>query len=91
MYSTIVLVENIFLIKMAADSLFHIFPSWSSRPNPKDRINKKPDDRKNDQTTENAKNPKTKTAALNLIFSKIYIFNNFNMLIGKVKILAYDM
>ena len=25
--------------------------SWSSRPNPEDQINRKPDDRKNDQMT----------------------------------------
>ena len=33
----------------------------SSRPNPEDRINRKPDDQKNDQTIEKAKNHKTKS------------------------------
>ena len=31
------------------------FVGWSSRPKTEDRINRKPDDRKNDQTTEKAK------------------------------------
>ena len=30
--------------------------SWSSRPNPEDQINRKPDDPKHDQTTKKAKN-----------------------------------
>ena len=34
--------------------------SWSSRPNPEDRINRKPGDQKNDQTTEKAKKHETK-------------------------------
>ena len=35
--------------------------SWYSRPNPEDKIlNRKPDDRKNDQRTKNTKISKTK-------------------------------
>ena len=32
--------------------------SWSSRPNPSDQINRKPDDRKNDQRTKKVKKTK---------------------------------
>ena len=33
--------------------------SWYSKPNPEDRINRKPDDQKNDWRTQNTKNQKT--------------------------------
>ena len=60
-------------------------PSWSSRPNPEDQINRKPDDRKNDQTTEKAKNLKTKSNAIKPnIRSNLHLVN-FNVLFEKVK------
>ena len=49
------------------------FTSWSSRPNPENQINRKPDDRKNDQTTEKAKKHKTESIVLNLTFGPIHI------------------
>ena len=50
--------------------------NWSIRPNPEDRINRKPDHRKNDRRTINTKKQKTKkmiSTVLNLIFGPIYI------------------
>ena len=38
--------KNIYIKDISND------PSWTVRPNLKDQINKKPDDRKTDQTTE---------------------------------------
>ena len=46
--------------------------SWSIRPNPEDRINRKPDDRKNDQMTKKTKTGRPKkinSTALYLIFN----------------------
>ena len=50
--------------------------SWSSWPNPVDRINRKPDDRiniKNWPWTQKAKYHKTESTGLNLMFSPIYM------------------
>ena len=49
--------------------------SWYGRPKPEDRINRKPDDQKNDERTKNTKNRKTEkmnSTVLNLTFSTIY-------------------
>ena len=35
-----------------------LFPSWSSRPNPEDRINRKPDDWKNDRKSKKTQDQK---------------------------------
>ena len=48
-----------------------------SRPNPEDQIIRKPEDRKNDQRTKNAKNHKTvkmNSTVLNLKFSLIFTY-----------------
>ena len=49
-------------------------PSWSSGPNPEDQINRKPDDRKNDQMTKKARNNETKSTVLNLISAYYIIY-----------------
>ena len=46
--------------------------NWAGPVNRKDQINRKPDGQKNDQMTEKAKNHKTKSTVLNLIFGAIY-------------------
>ena len=50
-----------------------IFVSWYRRLNPENRINRKPDDQKNDKVTDKAKNPKTESTVLNPILGPIYI------------------
>ena len=45
--------------------------SWDSRPNPEDRINRKPGDQKNNQRTENAK--KRKAEKMNSTFSNLLL------------------
>ena len=46
-------------VELEHQNLLIITRLWSTRSNPVDRINKKPDGRKNDQTTEKAKKQKT--------------------------------
>ena len=41
--------------KIQVSLSFLQFMSWPCRPNPEDQINRKPDDQKNDQMTENQK------------------------------------
>ena len=62
--------------------LIEMDTSWVQKPNPEDRINRKPEDQKTDQRTKNAKNHKTQkmnSAALNLI----YFY--FEVILGKWK------
>ena len=60
--------------------------SWYRRPNPEDRTNRKPNDRKNDLTTEKAKNQKTIYAIVPLNIKyliespQLYIFGTIYIL-----------
>ena len=62
--------------------MINVITSWYRRLNPDDQINRKPGDRKNDQTTEKAKNHQTNSTVLNLIFGPLHLVN-FSMLIEK--------